>query len=63
METTLRKAQFKIETFPDEVFEGYTLDDDWNGWMCPYFDLKEAKRILNLYNQTAGNAEYNELND
>jgi hypothetical protein len=63
METSLRKTRFAIDTFPGKVFEGYTLDDDWNGWACPYFGLDEAKRILSIYNENGGSAKYDELND
>jgi hypothetical protein len=63
METSLRKSRFTIETFPGETFKGYTFEDDWNGWACPYFDLEEATRILDIYNMKSGNARYNESND
>jgi hypothetical protein len=63
METSLRKTQFAIETFPDQIFEGYTLDDDWNGWACPYFEFEEAVRIRDIYNRKGENARYNESND
>jgi len=63
MKTDLRKAQFVIETFPGEIFEGFTLDEDWNGWVHPYFSMNEAKRILEIHNANGGSAQYDESND
>jgi hypothetical protein len=31
MEMSLRKAQFTIEIFPGEIFEGFTDGEEWNG--------------------------------
>lgn len=42
----LRKAAFKIDSIPNTIFEGYTDDDTWNGWACPYFEKSEAERVL-----------------
>jgi hypothetical protein len=63
METSLRRSRFTIETFPDQIFEGYTFDDDWNGWACPYFEFEEAAHILDIYKRKGENARYNESND
>jgi hypothetical protein len=43
---SLRKAVFVIDSIPDVIFEGYTDDDTWNGWACPYFEKSEAERVL-----------------
>lgn len=44
--TDLRKAAFVIDSIPDAIFAGYTDDDTWNGWACPYFEKSEAERVL-----------------
>lgn len=49
MEITLKKAQFKIETFPSELFNGYTDGENWNGWVCPYFSFEEAQKIAEAH--------------
>jgi len=42
----LRNATFVIESIPEETFQGYTDNDTWNGWACPYFKKSEAERVL-----------------
>ena len=32
-----------------ERFSGYTDDDTWNGFACPYFTYGEAGRLLNEF--------------
>lgn len=59
----MRKTEFKIETYGNASFEGYTLEEDWNGWSCPYFTLEESKRIVNAHTATGQNASYNENSD
>ncbi len=46
----MRLANFKIESLGYETFEGYTKDEDWNGWDCPYFTFEQAQKILKTYN-------------
>jgi hypothetical protein len=50
METGLRRARFKLETFPEEYFDGYTKGEEWNGWACPYFSFETAKEIIESHN-------------
>ena len=49
-ERIARSTEFSIEALKG-TFEGYTLDDRWNGWACPYFELETAKKLVALYNE------------
>ena len=46
----MRRAKFKIELLGYESFEGFTKDEKWNGWNCPYFTFEPAQKILRTYN-------------
>ena len=52
MEVNLRKARFTIETFPGEVFDGYTDGEEWNGWAVPYFDVEQARQIAKIHEKS-----------
>jgi hypothetical protein len=47
----MRLANFKIESLGYETFEGFTKDEEWNGWGCPYFIFEQAEKILKISNQ------------
>ena len=47
----MRPAKFKIESLGYEVFEGFSKDEDWNGWDCPYFTFEQAQKVLKTYNE------------
>ena len=40
-----QKSKFELEGC-DQVFEGWTNRFRWNGWEMPYFELFEAKRVI-----------------
>ena len=47
----MRKTKFKIESLGYQTFEGFTKDEIWNGWACPYFTFDQAQKVLQQYNQ------------
>ena len=47
----MRKTKFKIESLGYETFDGFTKDEEWNGWACPYFTFDQAQKVLKQYNQ------------
>ncbi len=47
----MRPAKFKIESLGYETFEGFTKDEEWNGWNCPYFSFEQAQKVLKNYNE------------
>ncbi|MGC2237991.1 MAG: hypothetical protein WA584_17660 [Pyrinomonadaceae bacterium] len=59
----MRKAKFFLEVLEPYDFEGYTEDDDWNGWSCPYFTFDEAEKIVKAHKQAGLKAIYEESSD
>lgn len=48
----MRKAVFTIGEEP-KAYIGYTSGRLWNGWATPYFELEEAKRVVEDFNKCA----------
>ena len=46
----MRPTQFKIESLGYEVFDGFTKEETWNGWACPYFTFEQAQKVLEQFN-------------
>jgi len=61
--STLHPAKFTIDTLGDLVFEGYTKDEDWNGWACPYFTFEQAESIVAAYHENGWAARYDQTKD
>jgi len=51
-----QRSKFQIEGGAE--YSGYTLGSRWNGWDCPYFTLRTAKKIMKDLND---NSEYFEV--
>lgn len=49
MKTNLRKLSFALEALPNQIFHGYTMGEEWNGWAVPYFDFDESKKIAHAH--------------
>jgi hypothetical protein len=47
----MRRAKFKIESLGYVSFEGFTKDEEWNGWTCPYFTFEQGQKVLKSYNE------------
>jgi hypothetical protein len=45
----MKKAKFSFGS--NQVFNGYESDLSWNGWKCPLFELDEAKKVIDHFNQ------------
>jgi hypothetical protein len=45
-----RRATFSIEG-ESYIQVGYTKDNRWNGWECPSFEYKEARAIMDEWNE------------
>jgi len=43
-----RKSTFTIDG--EESFEGWTFDDEWNGFACPYFEKEAADKVAKYCN-------------
>lgn len=48
------KAEFSSDLIEGKEYTGYSLDETWNGWECPYFMPEEMERIISDFNK--GNA-------
>ena len=59
----MHPAKFTIDTLGDCVFEGYSKDEDWNGWACPYFTFEQAESIVAAYHEKGWPARYDQTND
>src|SRR5215213_4654130 len=59
----MRTAKFIIDTYAEMTFEGFTLDETWNGWARPYFTFEQAQRIVQAHTSWGGKAWYDEGED
>lgn len=59
----MKEAHFVIDTYPTEVFNGYTNDEDWNGWACPYFEFEIGQKIVAAHTSQGQKAWFDEGND
>lgn len=48
----MKRAVFTIGDYP-KAYIGYTSGRLWNGWATPYFELEEAKRVAEGFNECA----------
>ena len=55
--------KFTIDTLGERVFEGYTKDEHWNGWACPYFTFEQAQSIVTAHNDNGWPAHYDQVHD
>lgn len=53
-----RKSKFSLDDSPS--WDGYTFGQTWNGFACPYFEMKVAKEILTFV--VAGNNYHDHVN-
>lgn len=54
----MRETKFSLDTLGNQVFDGYTRDEDWNGWACPYFTFEQAERIVEACRASGISARY-----
>ncbi len=50
----LREAKFQLDAYGEEVFEGLTDGQRWNGWACPLFTKEVGLRIAEVNNAIDG---------
>jgi hypothetical protein len=62
-EDDMQATRFIIDTFGNEIFDGFTLGETWNGWACPYFTLEQAHRVVEAHRAQGGKAWYDETQD
>ena len=59
----LKPAKFVIDFLSHSEFEGYTKDEDWNGFACPYFTFEQAQRLTQAWRENGTKASYNSDSD
>lgn len=50
----VRKSKFYCGEDFVGVIPGYTRDQTWNGWECPYFERDQAKKVIEALNKQDG---------
>ena len=59
----MREAKFSHESLGDSEFRGYTRDESYNGFACPYFGYDQAILILQAWLEHGLAANYDENTD
>jgi hypothetical protein len=59
----MREAKFSHDFLGDSEFRGYTRDEDYNGFACPYFTYDQAMLILQAWLEHGLAANYDENTD
>src|ERR1044072_1072660 len=59
----MRKAKFSHDFLGGSEFRGYTRDEDYNGFACPYFSYDQAMPILQAWVEHGLAANYDENSD
>lgn len=58
----MRPTRFIIDSL-NGIFEGYTLDENWNGWACPRFTYEQGLFVLTACQQADQHGFYDAAND
>ncbi len=56
----MRPAKFEMDFLGSRDFEGYTYDEDWNGFACPHFTYEQAMQIVEAWIEEGSPAKYDE---
>ena len=54
----MREAKFSHDFLGDGEFRGYTRDEDYNGFACPYFSYDQAMIVLQAWAEHGLAANY-----
>lgn len=54
----MNKTEFKLEPLLPNVFTGYLSEQNWNGWVCPFFERSEALKIMEAQNRISKDSAY-----
>lgn len=50
--STYRPGLFELDSVTPRPVAGYTADQRWNGWACPYFDKSAADDLVAQLNES-----------
>ena len=59
----MREGKFYLDFLEGHTFEGYTQDEKWNGFACPYFTYDQAMNIVTAWQGTGTEAYYDPNSD
>jgi hypothetical protein len=59
----MRPTKFAIDFLEGKTFDGYTREEDWNGFACPYFSFEQAQHLIDAWHSRGWNAGYNKEAD
>lgn len=59
----MRLAKFTIDVYEGQSFDGFSRDEDWNGWACPYFTFEQGLKVMEAHLARGWKAKYNESED
>jgi hypothetical protein len=59
----LRASKFSLDPFNIRSFDGYSLDESWNGFACPYFTFEQAHCVVDVCRRFGIRAWYEEESD
>lgn len=54
----MRPAQFAIDFLEGKTFQGYSQDEYWNGFACPYFSFEQAQQVAEAWRASGSDARY-----
>ncbi len=59
----VRSTAFTIDFLEGSTFQGFTLEEHWNGWACPYFTYEQAALLVEAYKGQGFDASYDKDSD
>lgn len=59
----MRQTKFMTDPLGTRIFDGFSQDESWNGWACPYFTFDQAQQIVKAYQENGIKAWYDEASD
>ena len=54
----MRSAKFILDDLEGYVAQGYTRDERWNGFACPYFTFEQAQDVVAAWRKQGCAARY-----
>lgn len=59
----MREATFAIDFLENKTFQGYTQDEEWNGFACPYFSFEQGRQLIEVWRERGWSARYDDSKD
>ncbi len=59
----LRETSFYLDFLEGHNFNGFTENEEWNGFACPLFTREQGIQLVGAWRETGQSAEYDENSD